>query len=74
MTEWLYDGEVIVQSEGGAAYLEIPAVNDTIHGREYRCRITTPYSVEERNVTITTTCMLNCYARAQYNGHILLSF
>ena len=50
--EWLFDGRVIVQSEANQANLYIPAVNDSLHNRQYLCRIITPYGVQERNATI----------------------
>lgn len=58
MIEWLHDSEVLVQTEDEYAQLTIPAVNDSLHGREYRCKITSPYGILEKNITITTTCKL----------------
>ena len=55
VTEWLYDGRVIVQSEDIQASLVIPAVNDSLHNQQFMCRIITPYGVQERNTTITVT-------------------
>lgn len=55
MAEWLYNDVVIAQSLTGEALLVIPAVNDSLHNRQYKCRITTPYGVQERNTTITVT-------------------
>lgn len=57
MIEWLHDNEVLVQAENEHAHLIIPAINDSLHGGEYRCKVTTPYGVLENNITITTTCM-----------------
>ena len=51
--ELLYNDVVIAQSLGGEVLLAIPAVNDSLHDRQYICRVTTPYGVEERNTTIT---------------------
>ena len=56
MIEWLWDSKVIIQTEGEDALLVFPAVNDSLHERVYRCRITTSYGVLERNVTIVTRC------------------
>ena len=41
VAEWLFDGRVIVRSEASQANLYIPAVNDSLHNRQYVCRITT---------------------------------
>ena len=53
--EWLYNDVVVADSLGAEAVLVIPAVNDSLHNRQYRCRITTPYGVQESNTTITVT-------------------
>ena len=55
MAEWLYNDVVIVQSDTGNATLMIPSVNDSLHNREYECRITTPFGVQVINSTIITT-------------------
>ena len=54
MIEWLRDNEVLVQTDSEFAQLTIPTVNDSLHGREYRCKVTTPYGALEKNTTITT--------------------
>ena len=59
MIEWLHDGKVLVLAEDEYAYLTIPAVNDSLHGREYQCKVTTHYGVLEKNITITTRRMLH---------------
>ena len=58
MIEWLHDDVVLVQTEDGYAHLTMPAVNDSVHGTEYKCKVTTPYGVLEKNLTISTTCKL----------------
>lgn len=60
MAEWLHDEVVIAESEGSAAVLVVSAVDDSLHAREYMCRITTPYGVQEANTTITVTGKLFC--------------
>ena len=55
--KWLYGDVVIAESQGAEALLVIPAVNDSLHNRQYWCRVTTPYGVQERNTTITVTGM-----------------
>ncbi len=57
MAEWLYNDVVIAQSATGNVTLMISSVNDSLHNREYKCRITTPFGVQERNSTIITTGM-----------------
>ena len=55
MTEWLHHDVVIVQNTSGEAVLEIPAVNDSLHNMEYKCRVTTPFGVLERSTIIIVT-------------------
>lgn len=55
MVEWLYSGMVIVQNLADNSLLAIPAVNDSLHNRQYTCRITTPFGMQERNTTISVT-------------------
>ena len=51
--EWIYNSEVIVNSSSSSIDLSFSPVNDSIHGRQYTCRVTTPYGVQQQNVTIT---------------------
>ena len=53
MTEWLYNGGVVQSSTGPHAQLLFNPVNDTIHNRQYTCRITSPYGVQQQTVIIT---------------------
>ena len=55
MAEWLYNDIVIAQNVGSEASLVIPSVNDSMHNRQYNCRITTPFGVQERNTTLIIT-------------------
>jgi hypothetical protein len=50
--QWIYNNEVIMSSSSSAIDLSFNPVNDSIHGRQYTCRVTTPYGVQEQNVTI----------------------
>lgn len=59
VAEWLFDSQVIVRSEASQGNLNIPTVNDSLHNRQYVCRITTPYGVQERNITVTVTGTLS---------------
>ena len=55
MAEWLYNDIVIAQNVGSEASLVIPSVDDSMHNRQYNCRITTPFGVQERNTTLIIT-------------------
>ncbi len=50
--EWYYNNDVIVSASQGSAILDISAVNDSLHGRQYECRVTTPYGTQQRNITL----------------------
>ena len=54
--EWIYDDHVITQSATDTVNLVFSEVNDSLHKRQYLCRVTTPYGVIDRNTTITVTC------------------
>lgn len=58
MAEWLYNDVVIAQSTARDAVLVIPAVNDSLHNRQYKCRITYPFGVQERNTTVIVTGLI----------------
>ena len=58
LAEWLFEGQVVVEAEASQATLIIPTVNDSLHNSLYVCRITTPYGIQERNMTITVTGMM----------------
>ena len=53
--EWLYGGEVVVRSSAHSAELQFDPVNDSIHDRQYTCRVISPYGIQERNTTVTVT-------------------
>ena len=53
--EWLQGEVVITESEGSGAVLVVSEVDDSLHDREYTCRTTTPYGVQEVSTTITIT-------------------
>ena len=63
MAEWLYNEVVITQSAAAEALLVIPVVNDSLHNMQYKCRITTPFGVQERNTTIT---VIGTYTQVLY--------
>ena len=50
--QWLYNGNVVATSTSHHVQLLFNPVNDTIHGREYRCRAMTPFGVQERSILI----------------------
>ena len=46
--EWLYSGQQVANSTGQQQLeLVFSPVNDTIHDREYTCRVTSPYGTQE---------------------------
>ena len=53
--EWIYNDEVIAQSSTNGAILDIPLVNDSLHGRQYSCRVTSLFGVQEKNTTLIVT-------------------
>ena len=53
MTEWLYNGGVVQSSTAPQTQLLFNPVNDTIHNRQYTCRVTSPYGVQQQTVIIT---------------------
>ena len=50
--EWIYNNEVIVSSSSPQIALPFSPVNDSTHGRQYTCRATTQYGLQEKTVTI----------------------
>ena len=61
MAEWLYYDEVIAQNFANEVLLVVPTVNDSLHNRQYTCRITTSFGVQERNTTIIVSGIFLCY-------------
>jgi len=55
--EWLYNDVVVARSAAEEVLLQVPVVNDSLHNRQYKCRVTTPFGVLERNTTITVRGM-----------------
>ena len=51
--EWLHNFQV-VNSSSSLPELELNfnPVNDSIHGNEYTCRVTSPYGVQEQTVQL----------------------
>jgi hypothetical protein len=50
--EWLYNNETIVNSTASQLDLLFNPVDDSIHGRQYTCRVTTLYGMQEKKLTI----------------------
>ena len=50
--EWIYNNKVIVTSSSPQLGLSFSPVNDSIHGRQYTCRVTTQFGIQEKNVTV----------------------
>jgi len=53
--EWLYNRGVIYQVTGDVLQLIFNPVNDTIHNRQYTCRVTSPYGIQEKTIRIVAT-------------------
>lgn len=50
--EWLHNNETILSSTTSQLDLSFNPVNDSIHGKQYTCRVTTPYGITEERLTI----------------------
>lgn len=51
--EWIYNNAIVVNSSTQPQIgLSFSPVNDSVHGRQYTCRVTTPYGMQEKNITI----------------------
>ena len=50
--EWLHNFQVLSTSTASELSLNFNPVNDSIHGNEYTCRITTPYGIQEQTVQV----------------------
>ena len=50
--EWVYNDEVLAQSSTNEAILDIPMVNDSLHRRQYSCRVTSLFGVQKKNTTL----------------------
>ena len=54
--EWLYEGTVVASSSTGSVQLTFDPVTESIHQREYICRISTVNNgIVEHNATIFVT-------------------
>ena len=48
--EWLHNQQVVSSSSASELSLGFSPVNDSIHGEEYTCRVTTSYGIQEQTV------------------------
>ena len=53
LAEWTHDGEVVSSGNGTDARLEFPAVNDTLHGEVYICRVYMSFFILRAEYDIT---------------------
>ena len=53
MTEWLLNGRAVQNSTHSQVQLLFNPVMDTIHSRQYTCRVTSPYGIQEQTIIIT---------------------
>ena len=72
--EWLYSGQVVASSTSQQELeLEFSPVNDTIHGREYTCRVISPYGSQEETISVVAEGELSdCIATQNSKGVITL--
>jgi len=52
--QWIYNFQVVNSTSTSAVQLSFNPVNETIHGREYTCRSTSPYGIQESTYQVTT--------------------
>ncbi len=50
--EWLYDNTVIMRTTAPQLDLTFSLVNDSIHNRQYTCRVVTSYGTQEETITL----------------------
>lgn len=62
--EWLYNLQVVSYSTASELQLVFSPVNDSIHGREYTCRVTSSYGIQE--LTVQPFVQSKCLYRYQY--------
>ena len=53
--QWLFNNEVMIESTSGQQLLDLVfnPVNDSIHNRQYSCRVTADGNVYSDNITVT---------------------
>ena len=53
LIEWLYNHNVVASSTEQQLDLIFSPVNDSVHNRDYSCRVTSPYGIQEDSIRIT---------------------
>ena len=48
--EWIHNHQVVSYSTSSELQLTFSPVNDSIHGQEYTCRVTTSYGIQEETM------------------------
>lgn len=72
LTEWLHNFQVVTSSASSESQLAFNPVNDSIHGNEYTCRITSPYGIQEQAIQLVVQSKLNyaatinCWGKKQH--------
>ena len=62
MIEWIYNYNVVVQSSAvDQLSLVFNPVNDSIHSRQYTCRVTSPYGIQEETIQVTAESKLHIF-------------
>ena len=62
--EWLYNGEVVVNSTGQQANLTFDPVEDDIHNRVYTCR------ANASDVSFTSSITISVQGKTLHRGHV----
>ena len=59
LIEWIYNYNVVVQTSAVEQLsLVFNPVNDSMHGRQYTCRVTSPYGIQEETIQVTAESKL----------------
>lgn len=77
LIEWIYNFQILTTSSLSELHLTFDPVNDTIHGNEYSCRVTTPYGIQEQTVQVVAQskcrrkymllCVMMCIHELQFH-------
>ena len=50
--KWLHNFQILAYSSSPELSLIFNPVNDSVHGNEYTCQVTTPYGIQEQTVQV----------------------
>ena len=74
--QWLYNGTVVANSSSSQANLIFNPVSDSLHNRQYTCRVSNMYGSVEQTITISVQGKLISYLhmKLKLNGLYILQF